>query len=69
VKNNRPYSTYKAFGGFVAAFALAKTILVVLQIGGAGGEPPEPLRNAILPAIIGGVGLVVFILADRKLRG
>ena len=62
----RPFTTYKGFGGVLAAFSLPTVILALLDIPTLG-DPPS-LLPALFAGLLGAVGLYVFIASDRKIK-
>ncbi len=64
----QPHTTYKAFGGVLAAFGLASALLILLRDTPPGGGAPAPLTAAIGPGVLGLVGLYVFIASDAVLK-
>ena len=66
--NTQPYVTYKAFGGIIGAFCSAIALVVLFGDVPPGGGPPEPLTAAIFPAILGALGLYIFIASDKKIK-
>jgi hypothetical protein len=64
----RPHTTYKAFGGVLAAIGLASALLILLRDTPPGGGAPPPLTYAIVPGVLGLVGLYVFNASNAKLK-
>ncbi len=64
----RTATLYKFLGGLFTVLGLPAAILVVLRDTPPGGGPSAPLYEAILPAVIGVMGLAIFVSADRVRR-
>jgi hypothetical protein len=66
--NFRPYTIYKAIGGITVAFFLPSAINVIFRLPPAHGEPAPDILAAIPLALLGGIGLYIFIASDRKIK-
>jgi hypothetical protein len=68
--NFRPYNTYKAFGGVLAALMLGFVVIVVTRIPNHAARTPVPLPliSALFPSILGLLGLYIFIASDKKIK-
>jgi hypothetical protein len=58
----------KGLGGLLAAGFLASGLLILVQDSGPGPSPPPPQWLAVPNLLLGVLGLVVFLIGDRKLK-